>query len=114
MCSEPSGLCTNHSRLRVSVVFGEEIIKWLGEWFKGAEAAAGADELAELRKLVPDEALLNRLLKSAGGDAMELKALLGLVGNDGVKLEELLALTGNATTKARELVGLAGGDGGKN
>jgi hypothetical protein len=97
----------------VTVIFGEEIVKWLGEWFKGAEVAAGADELAELRKLVPDEALLNRLLKSVGGDAKELKALLGLLGNDGVKLEELLALTGNDSAKVRELVGLAGGDGPK-
>jgi hypothetical protein len=88
----------------VAVLFGEEIVKWLGEWFKGAEVAAEADELAELRKLVPDETLLNRLLKSVGGDAKELKALLGLLGNDGAKLEELLALTGNDAAKLKRLL----------
>ncbi|MET8851726.1 EndoU domain-containing protein [Amycolatopsis sp. NPDC004625] len=95
----------------LTVVFGEEIAKWFGEWFKGLEFAGEGGELAELRKLVPDEELLNRLLKAVNGDAKEVKALLGLVGNDGAKLEELLALTGNDTGKLRELAGLAGGDG---
>ncbi|WP_033261803.1 EndoU domain-containing protein [Amycolatopsis vancoresmycina] len=95
----------------LTVVFGEEIAKWFGEWFKGLEFAGDGGELAELRKLVPDEELLGRLLKAVDGDAKEVKALLGLVGNDGAKLEELLALTGNDTGKLRELAGLAGGDG---
>jgi hypothetical protein len=95
----------------ITVVFGAKIVKSLAEWLEAARGADEIAELAELRAMVQDEQLLQRLLKLAKNDGAELKSLLQLLNKDGVMAEKLLILTGNDVAKAKGLLALCGNDG---
>jgi hypothetical protein len=91
-----------------SLVLGAKFAAWAGRLFGlgvAAEASADAAALARLRALVADEALLERLLAGAGGDAVKLEQMLGAVGGDATKLEEMVAAAGGDAAKLDVMVG---------
>lgn len=95
----------------LTVIFGAKIVKSIAEWIEAARGGEEIAQLAELRAMVQDEQLLQRLLKLAKNDGAELKSLLQLLNKDGVMAEKLLILTGNDVAKAKGLLGLCGNDG---
>ena len=95
----------------ITVVFAAKIVKSIAQWIEAARGAEDIAELAELRAMVQDEQLLQRLLKMTGNDGAELKALLQLLNKDGVMAEKLLILTGNDVAKAKGLLSLCANDG---
>jgi len=92
----------------VTIIFGAKIVKWLATWIESLRDAEEIAQLNELRGLVKDEELLQRLLKLTNNDTAQLKALLEILNNDGSVAEKLLIATGSDAGKAARLAKAAG------
>ena len=94
-----------------TIFFGAKAVKWVAQWVEALRGAEDVAELGELRAMVADEELLQRLLKLTKNDGASLKALLQLLNKDGVMAEKLLILTGSDSARLTELLNLCGKDG---